>query len=100
MPHYDPNHSCDRCLEPPTAFQDLPEDEQIFFVQMRVGDQWNGEYYHLCNACMRPYVSDLRIVDGPTEDHDNGEDLMEDYEQSDPTPTESEEADEDGDDPV
>ena len=93
---YNRRHWCDRCERLPSAFEHLPADEGIFLIQMRVGNQWNGEYYHMCNDCMRNYITDLRIVDGPSDE----EEEEEDEEISDPTPTESEEADEDSDDPV
>jgi len=91
MEHYNPNHWCDRCGQLPSAFEHLPSDEGIFLIQMRVGNQWNGEYYHMCNGCMRNYITDLRIVDGPSDDDDEDEEYHheDDEEMSDPTPTDS-----------
>lgn len=94
---YDPNHHCDRCSQPPSAFAHLDADEGIFYVRMVNGAQWNGEEYHMCNECMRHYVSQVAILDGPSDDEDDDEEC----EDEDPSPTASEEeAEEHSDDPM
>jgi hypothetical protein len=34
------------------------------------GSQWNGEEYHMCNECMRNYITQVQILDGPSDDDD------------------------------
>jgi hypothetical protein len=41
------------------------------------GIQWSGEEYHLCNECIRHYVNQVQILDGP-EDDDEEDDEDED----------------------
>ena len=94
---YSPTHHCDRCSQPPSAFAHLDADEGIFYVRMINGTQWNGEEYHMCNACMRNYIENVQILDGPEDDDEDDEQ----YEEEDPSPTasEEEEADDGSDDP-
>ena len=75
---YSPTHHCDRCSQPPSAFAHLDADERIFYVRMVNGSQWNGEEYHLCNECMRNYITQVQILDGPSDDDDDADDNEED----------------------
>lgn len=68
---YSPTHHCDRCSQPPSAFAHLDADEGIFYVRMVNGSQWNGEEYHMCNECMRNYITQVQILDGPSDDDDD-----------------------------
>jgi len=85
---YSPTHHCDRCSATPQSLAHLDADEGIFYVRMINGSQWNGEEYHLCNECIRHYVNQVAILDGPSDD-DEDDDEDEDPSSSDDTDMEN-----------
>lgn len=86
---YSPTHHCDRCSATPQSLAHLDADEGIFYVRMVNGSQWNGEEYHLCNECIRHYVNQVAILDGPEDDDDDDDDEDEDPSSSDDTDVEN-----------
>jgi hypothetical protein len=68
---YSPTHCCDRCSATPKSLAHRDADEGIFYVRMCNGSQFNGEEYHLCNDCIKIYVYNVEILDGPSDDEDD-----------------------------
>lgn len=79
---YSPTHHCDRCSATPQSLAHLDADEGIFYVRMCNGSQWSGETYHMCNACIANYFSQVEILDGPSDDSDDDEEEQEDEDPS------------------